>query len=409
MQRESLMAGADSHLERGLLNGNPIRALFVVPDLKIGGAERHVTTLLPQMDASRFTSSVVCIGNEGELFESLVAARIEARALHRGKRQAIRALRELVRIMQEVQPDVVVVRGYNAETLGRIAARIAGVPHTVMWVHNIGDATPRSKVRATVDRLLTPWTSSYFGVAEAQQQYMVNELGYPADKIRIIYNGVDPALFDAGPTERGVLAEFGLDDSDAVVGILAALRPEKDHATLLRAARIVIDKIPRARFLVIGDGATRPHLEALCADLQISSHVHFAGARSDVTTLLRAIDVFTLSSATVECFPIALLEAMACARPAVCTAVGGVPEMIHHGETGYLVPPKDPRQLANRLVSLLSSPQSARRMGLAGRRRVEAEFSLDRSVAAAQQALEDVVCSGARPLDLPSVPYRGIG
>ena len=107
--------------------------------------------------------------------------------------------------------------------------------------------------------------------------------------------------------------------------------------------------------------------------------------------MLPAIDVFALSSVTVECFPISLLEAMACARPAVCTAVGGIPEMISDGETGYLVPPKDPQQLAARLVRLLRDPQTARRMGRAGRDRVEAEFNLDRTVAATQQAIEDVV------------------
>ena len=103
-----------------------------------------------------------------------------------------------------------------------------------------------------------------------------------------------------------------------------------------------------------------------------------------------------MSSVTVECFPIALLEAMACARPAVCTAVGGIPEMINNGETGYLVPPKDPQQLADRLVRLLRDPQGARRMGRAARDRVEAEFDLDRSIAATQQAIEDVV--GGQPV-----------
>ena len=194
-----------------------------------------------------------------------------------------------------------VVRGYNAETLGRIAARVAGVKHTIMWVHNIGDAKPRGSVRTTVDRALTRWTSGYFGVAEAQRRYLVDELGYPDDKIRIIHNGVDPALFDVN-TDRGVLAEFGFAEGDPVVGILAALRPEKDHATLLRAARIVIDEMPRARFLVIGDGAMRPQLEALCSELQITPNVHFAGARGDVARLLRAIDVFALSSATGNVF-----------------------------------------------------------------------------------------------------------
>ena len=107
------------------MSGRPIRAQFVVPDLRVGGAERHVATLLPRMDPARFTPSVVCIGEEGDLFAALPAAGIEARALHLGKRQAARALRELVSITRRARPDVVVVRGYNAETLGRIAAQVA--------------------------------------------------------------------------------------------------------------------------------------------------------------------------------------------------------------------------------------------------------------------------------------------
>jgi len=372
------------------MRARPIRVLFVVPALPVGGAERHVTTLLPRMDPARFTPSVICIGEEGALFPTLPAAGIEAVALRLRKRQAVRALIELVMMMRRTRPDVVMVQGYNAETLGRIAARIAGVKHTISWVHNIGDVKPRGTVRSTVDRALNRWTSGYFGVAEAQRRYLVDELGYPDGKIRIIHNGVDPAQFGIG-TNRGVRAEFGFAADDPVVGIVAMLRPEKDHVSFLRAARTVVDELPRARFLIIGDGPTRPELEALCAELRITRNVHFAGSRHDVVRLLQAIDVFVLSSVTVECFPISLLEAMACARPAVCSAVGGIAEMINDGETGYLVPPKDPLQLAARLVSLLRDPLTARRMGRAARARVETEFDLDRSIAAAQQAIEDVV------------------
>lgn len=371
------------------MSGNPIRALFVVPLLKAGGAERHLTTLLPRMDPARFTPSVVCIGGEGELFADLRAAGVEGTALNLRKWQAARALRELVSIIRRQRPDVVLVSGYNAETLGRIAARIAGVKHTIMWIHNASEITPRGVVHRTVDRALIRWTSSYFGVAKVQRQFLVHERGYPADRIRIIHNGVDPELFDTN-TDRRALAEFGFGKEGPVVGILGSLRPEKDHTTFLRAARIVIDEMPQARFLVIGDGERRAHLEALCSELRITPNVHFAGARADVARMLCAIDVFALTSTT-ECLPMALLEAMACARPAVCTAVGGVTEVIEEGETGYLVPPKDPAQLAARILRLLSDPLTARRMGRSGRQRVETEFGLDSSVEAAQQAIEDSV------------------
>ncbi len=373
------------------MSERPIRALFIVPSLRIGGAERHVTTLLPRMDPARFIPSVICIGEEGELFATLSTAGIEAKALRLRKSQVPRALRELVGAMRRLRPDVVVLQGNNAETLGRIAARIAGVEHTIVWKHaaQSGDAEPRGRIRNTIDTALSRWTSAYFGVAEAQRPYLTGELGYLDAKIRIVHNGVDPTLFDVAD-DRGARAEFGFAADDLVVGIIAMLRPEKDHETFLRAARAVIDELPHAKFLVVGDGPARHRLEALCAELQIAPNVHFAGPRHDVARLLHAIDVFVLSSVT-ECFPISLLEAMACGRPAVCSDVGGIPEILVPGETGYLVPPQNPRQLADGLVKLLSDGEAMRRMGRAARDRIEANFELDSSIAAAQQAIEDVV------------------
>lgn len=371
------------------MSDRPIRTLFVVPELKHGGAERHLTTLLPRLDRTRVLPSVVCVGGEGALYADLRAAGIHSTVLPLRKQHAWRALRELTAIMRHQRPDVVSVWGYNAETLGRIAARAAAVPHSIMWVHNATEITARGLVQRLVDRALIPWTSRYFGVAESQRPFLVEQRRYPADRIEIICNGVDLLDFVAG-TDRTPLAEFGIPDGAPVVAVVAALRPEKDHVNLLHAAQRVIDSVPNAHFLVIGDGECRAHLSALCDHLHITASVHFAGARDDVSRLLRAIDVFTLTSTT-ECLPIALLEAMACGRPAVCTAVGGMTEVITDGVTGYLVAPGDSAQLADRLVRLLSDPHAAHRMGRAARRRVEDSYALDRSVDATQRALEQLV------------------
>lgn len=372
------------------MNQSPMRVLFAVPCLSVGGAERHVVTLLPEMDRNKFTPSLICIGEEGPLFPDLQRAGVDASALNSaGMRNVLRALRKLVAMMRCQKPDVVVMRGYNAEMLGRIAALLAGVRTRIVWVHNIGDTAPRGWIRKVADRALMPSTSAYFGVADAQTPYIVNDHHCPDAKVHIIRNGVDPARFDF-TDDRAVLTEFGIDSDDPVVGIVAGLRPEKDHATLLHAARIVLNHLPRARFLIIGDGVLRADLELLCTKLGIESNVYFVGVRGDVGQLLRAIDVFTLSSFTVECFPFALLEAMACARPAVCTDVGGIGEMVEEGVSGYLVPPRDPEQLATRLQELLENPVAARRMGRAGRSRAETHFSLERSVRAAEQAIAEV-------------------
>ncbi|MCW1960043.1 MAG: glycosyltransferase [Mycobacterium sp.] len=376
------------------MSTSPIRLLFVVPDLRFGGAERHVATLLPRMDPEKFIPSLVCIGEEGDLFDEVRSAGIEATALHLGgKRQILRALAALVSYMRRTRPDVVLVWGYNAEILGRIAARIAGIRHSVVWVHAAISAERPNSLRDFAARALIPWTSAFFGVADAQRRFITDDLRCPPGKVRIIHNGVEPGAFIT-EDDRSPLDEFGVDESDAVVGIVAALRAEKDHATLLRAAKHLLAERPRTTFLLVGDGPTRPVLEVLCEELGITRNVRFVGSRSDVARLLRAMDVFVLCSTT-ECFPISVLEAMACARPVVCTDVGGVRELVADGVTGYLVPPRAPELLAARLNDVLSNRLFAQEMGRAGRQRVDSEFTLGLSVAAAEDALAEVVCREA--------------
>lgn len=364
----------------------PLRVTFVVPDLGIGGAERHVTTLAARLDPSLVVARVICLGRRGELFTDLEAAGVPGLALGRSRRQALPALRELVGELRRTRPDVVVVRGYSAELLGRTAAALARVPRTVVWVHNCDDIEPRGALRRVSDRLLEPVTDAYFGVAHRQVDYLTRDLGHPARKVTIIHNGVDPAPFD-DVSGAPVRSELGLADDAPVVGILAALRPEKDHETFLEAAVLVAAEVPTSRFLVVGEGERRGELEDLAHRLGISDRVVFTGARDDVPAVLRSIDVFTLTSFTIECFPMALLEAMASWLPAVCTDVGGVGEIIDEGVTGHLVPQRDPEALARRLVPLLRSGAERRRLGDAARERVERHFTLERSVRQAEQEL----------------------
>lgn len=383
----------------------PVRVMFVVPDLRIGGAERHAVTLLPRLDPDRFTARLICIGSEGELFGELQAQGISAHALHRSKRQALRALVELRREMRLFAPDVVVTRGYSAESLGRIAAVWARVPHLSVWVHNCGDIDPRSRWRRICDKVLQPFTDMFLGVARAQTRYLTEDLGIPQRKIRVVHNGVEPHEFIPSPN-RDVAVALGIPSHEPIVGIVAALRPEKDHRTLLRAARRVLAEVPETWFLVVGDGPERARLERFARELGIADRVVFTGARSDVRDVLRALDIFALTSSTVECFPIALLEAMATARPAVCTDVGGVSELLDEGTTGILVPPANPEALAEALLTLLRSPDLRWRFGQAARARVESSFTLTQSVAESERALEEAAGPPRSPVRLTLVLDR---
>ena len=380
-----------TRLARSVRRAGPLRVLYVVPDLEVGGAERHATTVLPALDRTRFSPSMVCIGTEGALFPALAKGGVPAYALHLSRREFPKALIALVREMRRTRPDIVITRGYNAELLGRVAAAIARVPRAIVWVRNCGDLTPRGRLRGVLDRMLDPVTSAYYGVAYGQMPYLTDDLRYPPSKITIIQNGADPSLHSFTPGEArddAFAATFGIDPGDPVVGILAVLRPEKDHTSFLHAARRVLDVVPNARFLVVGDGPLRGTLEGLAETLGVADRVIFTGSRSDVGALLKLMDVFTLTSYTIECCPNALLEAMANGRPAVCTAVGGVPEMIEEGVTGYVVPTHDPAALAGHVIALLQDPARAKQMGIAARHRLETDFSIERSIRNAEIALE---------------------
>jgi len=376
----------------------PLRVLFVVPDLTVGGAERHVATLLPAMDRDRFAPSVLCINQPGPLFAEVAAANIPAVALDEPKddpRALVRALVALTRHLRRTRPDVVVMRGANAELLGRVGAVLARVPRTVVWVHNCGTVAALRRSQRLADRLLAPATSTYYGLARGQVPYLVEDRGFDPAKIRLVHNGVDPAAYPYVPFDErrpGLAAELGIEPGEPVAGIVAAVRAEKDHLTFLRAARLVLEKLPRARFLVVGRGRHPQDLERVveqARELGIAERVVFTGRRADVADVVATMDVFCLTSYTVECFPISLLEAMAVGRAAVCTAVGGVPDMIDEGVTGHVVPPRNPQALAERLVELLADPARAEKMGRAARERVEARFTLAGSVREAEHALEE--------------------
>ena len=376
----------------------PLRVTFVVPDLEVGGAERHLTTLVARLPKDEFEARVVCLGREGALFPH-AAAHVPALALGHRKHQVVRTIWTLAREFRRTRPDLVILRGYSAELIGRVAALLSRTGRSIVWVRNCSEMTPRSRARRISDRLLDPATSAYFGVAHRQVPYLVEELGHPPEKIRIIHNGVPAELYNRREdieARPGTRAELGAEPGDILIGILAVLRPEKDHGLFLEAARRVLAEAPQARFAVVGDGDLRRGLEEEARRLGIADRVFFAGYRSDVSRILQALDVAVLCSWS-ECFPNSVLEAMAASRATVCTDVGGVSEMVEDGVTGLLVPPRDERALAAAMLALVQDPQRREAFGAAGRARVTKSFTLEASAREAGRRFLEVAGRGATP------------
>jgi glycosyltransferase involved in cell wall biosynthesis len=268
----------------------------------------------------------------------------------------------------------------SANLYGALAARLAGVPAVVTSRRDTGFSR-NWRLRLVEEWLVNPRVVRVAAVCPAVAREARRERGLSAERVVTIPNGVDTAEFDPALHPReAARSRLGLAGDDAALGVIAHLSPVKGHADLLAAMARIVEARPRARLFVVGDGVLRAELEAKCRALGLTGRVVFTGARPDVAAVLAALDVVVVPSHT-EGLSNALLEAMAMARPVVATAVGGNPDAVEAGTTGLLVPPRDPEALAASVLGLLERPDEARRLGEAARRRVLAEFSLDRMVA----------------------------
>jgi glycosyltransferase involved in cell wall biosynthesis len=239
------------------------------------------------------------------------------------------------------------------------------------------------------NRLLAPISDGFIGVAEAHGRSLTAAEGCPRDKVFVIPNGVDVERFQPRLPSESLRAQLGLPAEAPVAGIVAALRPEKNHELFLRVAARVREVIPEAKFLVIGDGPRREMLQSLAGELNLGGAVLFLGTRADVPELLSLLDVHVLTS-HMEASPVSILEAMACGKPNVAPRVGSIPETLIDGQHGLLVNPGDEEAFAARVVELLNGPLRAAALGNAARQRVLENYSLERMVEGYEELIERI-------------------
>jgi glycosyltransferase involved in cell wall biosynthesis len=368
--------------------GGPLRVLFVHTSMLVGGAETLTVNLIRRLDRQRFAPELCCLKEAGPLGEML-SAEIPVHHSLLASKYDLRVWPRLTRLLRGRRIDAVVTVGAGDKMFwGRLAARRVGVPAILSALHSTGWPDNINRL----NRVLTPITDAFIAVAPSHGRFLVDGKRLPAGKVFVIPNGVDTERFSPAPDVAAVRRELGIGAADPVVGIVAALRPEKNHELFLEMAARVVRPLPSARFLVIGDGPRRESLEQLARQLGIDSNVLFLGSREDVPRLLSAIDVFALTSHN-EANPVSILEAMSTGLPVVATDVGSIGEAIADGRTGYLVPPGDAAQLTDRVLELLRDPLRAKTLGAAAREKVVSRWSLDVMVEGYERLIEKIYFS----------------
>lgn len=372
----------------------PVELVFVIQDLRTGGAERHAATLLRELAARGHRVAVVCVEARGPLADGLAEHGVELVELGLGEgwKWRVRGSRAAVGdALDRLGAPVVMTSGYSAEVLTRLALASRPTVALLSWKHNIGHLG-RIGVRDRVtEALLGRRVTRYLAVSHTQLTYLRGYLRLDPARTTVVRNAVALPAPPTADARAAVRAELALAADDVAIGCVAVLRAEKDHATVLAA----LGSVPaRGVLVVVGDGPLRGELEAHVRDAGLDARVRFLGTRDDVPRLLGGLDALVLASRTIENLPYSVLEAMAAGLPVVATAVGALPELVDDGVTGWLVPPNSPPALAERLGRLVTDDAARQIMGVAARERVAAGFELGRQVSTIERELREVVHGG---------------
>jgi glycosyltransferase involved in cell wall biosynthesis len=359
--------------------------MFLHTSVAVGGAESLLVDLIRRLDRSRFTPELCCLKSLGPYGEMLAREIPSFHGLIRHKYDAGVILR-LARLMREREVDAIVSVGAGDKMFwGRIAARMAKVPVVLCAIHSTGWPDPIGRL----NKMLTRWTDAFIALAEPHRHYLIDEVGLPEAKVRIIPNGIDVDRFHVRPPDEGLRKKLGLAAGAPIAGIVARLRSEKNIEMFLDVASKVRAESTEAKFLVVGDGPDRAALEEKSKQMGLTNCVRFLGNRSDIPELLSLIDVFLLTSHN-EASPVSIREAFALGKPVVATRVGSVGEVVSDGQNGYLVAPGDTISMTARVLALFRNPGLARAMGRAGREYIQQYGSLETMVGGYEDLIQEI-------------------
>lgn len=344
--------------------------------MPVGGAETLLVNLVRGFDDSLIEPSVVCLKERGPLGQEISSDFPVYDRLLKHKYD-VGVLNRLTKHFRREKTDAVITVGAGDKMFwGRLAARRAGVPvicsalHSTGWPDGIG----------RLNRMLTSITDGFIGVAKSHGEFLVEQERFPKSKVFVIPNGVDTRRFAPSTNSyQEVRSELGIPSDAQLIGIVAALRPEKNHTLFLQLAKRLQERNPKAHFVIIGDGPERAALRVQRATMGLQHCVHFLGSRSDTPRLLAAMDLFVLTSHN-EASPVSILEALACEVPVVASRVGSIPDTVLDGWNGYTATPGSAADFETRIQSILDRADEARELGRNGRQFVESHASLQNMV-----------------------------
>jgi glycosyltransferase involved in cell wall biosynthesis len=381
------------------------RVLHVINSLNYGGAEYQLLLNLTALDRSLYENYVCCVTEEGILSERVTALGIPVFSLNvSGKPGWLRAIRCLSGLIRSLQIDLVHTSLSDADIIGGVAGRLCRVP-VVSTLCNVGGEPERLIDDPHLNRLKLAAATRLWGLAlgglhchsiatsHAVKESAINTYRIPRRKLTVIHRALSEvwtADTCDGRTEE-LKQSLNLAGAYPVLLNVARCVPQKGQRYLIQAMPAVLEKFPRARLLVAGDGPLSESLAALSRELGVAAHTSFLGRRDDVKDLHRLSDIFAFPSLFEGC-PNALMEAMVMGKPCVASCIGPTQEVMKDGDTGLLVPPQSPEAMAEAILRLSSDRQLARSLGLRARQLAQEKFTIARTIKQLEAVYGWVLC-----------------
>ncbi len=373
--------------------GDKIKILYVLPLGTVGGAEKFVLSLCRRHDRKRFDIIVCILFESGPVSDEMAADGYEVVKIDMANGFDLWKARRLASIIRRRRIDVVNIHGQNP-----LAKFCSVLPRHTLVIHTDHGTTIGSPVRRKsrvvfFNRLLTPYIDHFIAISKGMENSLQVRERVPPEKITLIYNGVDvQSIAGISCDKAQKRLSLGIQPGMPVLGTVGRLVPEKQYPLLIKAVSLLKAEGIRFILLIVGDGPQRAHVESLIETSGLSGYVRLLGQRSDVYELLDIMDLFVFSSGG-EAFSITVLEAMAKSKPIVAFDVEGVNEAVVPDETGFLVPFGDAEMFAEKVKSLIGSPELIQRMGSRAFDRVDSIFNINRNIKDLERLYTDLLGS----------------
>lgn len=370
------------YLRRNSMSTRQISVLMFSNSTARGGAEEHIAQLLQRVDRRLFSLHLACTPEMARLLEKDLPSDVKVARLTLDSPKDIDGAWELGRLLRKWKIDILHSHLFRASLFASPVGRLFRIPVIIETPH-LRETWRKGWLKSNflIDRLAGFFVDRYIAVSEANARYLVEQKRIPASKVTIIQNGCPlDRVNRSNAKPAGIRERLGFGSNEIVMLVMGRLEPQKGHRVLLQAmASFLRERVPELRLVCAGTGTLQNELEKMTKNLNLSDVVRFVGFQSNVADWLAMADIGVLPS-FYEGLPLAAIESLAAGLPLIATAVDGTPEVVVNGETGLLVPPGDPKALADAIALLALNADLRSKLAWGGIRRVNERFTIQRQI-----------------------------